>query len=180
MTERNFFVKIPEHIPERLWKNRFAIITIGKEKIKQPIQSAEHYLRLKALRDDTRLFNTGRGWNWEKQQKQESSSPLTSKEMSVMKGNSAPQYAYSERNWWSPSWTWLKNWRKKQMNKLREIWVIGILTGITGTLAVQCIIILIRSLLLWLNPQKISFSPKQKHAPAATKKRNWIPKIPAL
>jgi len=61
MTANNFYNKKTQQIPDRVWKGKFAIITIGKEKIKQPIQSAEHYLRLKALRDDARLFNTGRG-----------------------------------------------------------------------------------------------------------------------
>ena len=47
-------------IPDSIWKGKFVTLTIGKEIIKQPIQSAEHYLRLKALRDNKRIINTGR------------------------------------------------------------------------------------------------------------------------
>jgi len=47
-------------IPKKLWKGKFAIIKIGDEILKVPIENAEHYMKLKALRDNTRIFNTGR------------------------------------------------------------------------------------------------------------------------
>ena len=41
----------PNFVPDSLWKGKFVILTIGEEILKFPIQSLEHYFRLKRLRD---------------------------------------------------------------------------------------------------------------------------------
>ena len=41
----------PKLIPDSVWKDQFVILTIGEEILKFPIQSIQHYLRLKRLRD---------------------------------------------------------------------------------------------------------------------------------
>lgn len=59
MIADNFNAKKIQQVPDRVWKGKFVIVTIGEDIIKEPIKSAEHYLRLKNLRDAK--SNAGRG-----------------------------------------------------------------------------------------------------------------------
>jgi len=41
----------PKPIPDSVWRGKFVLLIIGKERLKFPILSMEHYLRLKRFRD---------------------------------------------------------------------------------------------------------------------------------